>query len=172
MAVKFTGDFKKIARWEKKLRQTPKVLPILSKNLAEETIHLIQDGMSRGVDPSGKRYKPLVMRSGTPLSKTGGLKRSWFRKHSSKGRFTVASGKGYSKYHQLGTGIYGPKKSPIKPKRAKALRIPTKGGDIFRKSVKGSPVRKMVPNRRIPNRWRLAYRRTINDTLSTYFRLP
>ena len=43
----------------------------------------------------------------------------------------------YAPYVHFGTGIYGPKKRKIVPKKAKALKIPINGKVIFRKSVKG-----------------------------------
>jgi HK97 gp10 family phage protein len=58
-----------------------------------------------------------------------------------KGRlqFEVGNSKlaSYAPYVHQGTGIYGPKKTRIRPKRAKALKIPTKKGVIYRKSSKG-----------------------------------
>lgn len=62
---------------------------------------------------------------------------------------------GYAQYVEFGTGIYGPKRRPIVPIRAKALRFPAAGaqtrlsgnltaaqqraggGYVFRKSVRG-----------------------------------
>lgn len=49
-------------------------------------------------------------------------------------------------YHELGTGIYGPKKSPIVPKQAKMLRFKIDGKEIFAKSVKGIPANPILMN--------------------------
>lgn len=43
----------------------------------------------------------------------------------------------YADYVLHGTGIYGPKKRPITPKKAKALVFKVKGKTVFAKSVKG-----------------------------------
>lgn len=60
----------------------------------------------------------------------------------------VGSGVFYARWVHDGTGIYGPKHMPIRPKRAKFLRFVPKGGTepIFRRSVKG-----MRPNRYLKN---------------------
>lgn len=55
----------------------------------------------------------------------------------------VAHGSKVGAYHETGTGIYGPKKSPIVPvkrkgsQKKKALHFKLNGKDVFAKSVKG-----------------------------------
>lgn len=46
----------------------------------------------------------------------------------------------YAIYQEEGTGIYGPRGVPIRPKRAKALRFKPRGGRgfVFAKQVRGS----------------------------------
>jgi len=159
--VGMSGDFAKLKKIAKMLNSAPSIQPILAKNLADETIELIKEGIDSRADPYGKPYKSLALRSGRPLQDTGGLKGSWFRKLSSKG-FTVESAKSYTIYHQLGTGIYGPKRRRITPKKARGLRIPMRGGrPIYAKSVAGTPQRKMIPDRGLPSKWR---RRLIGTT--------
>lgn len=193
MRLKFTGNFKALDRWAKKLERAPEAMDEISLQLAEETIDLIREGIADGVDPYGKPYAPLKLRDGQPLRKTGGMQ-VWQRKAAGRDGFTVASPKKYAIYHQQGTGLYGPHKKPIVPKggaaafrrrsRAalmgtgervgfgKALRIPTQGGAIFRRSVKGTPKRRMVPDRRgpLPSKWRARYVETANEVLTEYFR--
>lgn len=54
--------------------------------------------------------------------------------------FKVSTNVPYWRYIHDGTGVYGPKGQPIKPKHAKALRWRGPGGDVvFAKSVKGIP---------------------------------
>src|SRR5690606_230715 len=127
MAVSFKGDFAKLKTWADKMDTAADLMPVVSKTLADDTISLIRDGMNRGVDPYGNPYKPLVLRSGQPLKRTGGMFASWNRRGATASKFRVANGKNYAGYHQSGTGIHGPKKSPIVPKTAKALRIPVQG---------------------------------------------
>lgn len=169
MPVGITGDFKKLKRWEDKLKRSPELARKVNANLAEETISLVQEGMARGVDPYGKPYAPLVIRKGQPLRKTGQMKSSWNRKVG-KGGFEVRNAKSYSIFHQEGTGIYGFKKRRIVPRRKKALRIPAGGGAIYAKSVAGTPKRRMLPDRGLPKRWRRAYIETINEVFISHFR--
>lgn len=170
--IKFTGDFKALSRFAVKLADagTDGPLRTINEQLAEETIALIRDGFERSADPYGKPWAPLVIRAGRPLQDSGGLKASWHRSETSADGFTVQSGKDYAVYHQGGTGIYGPRKRRIVPIRAKALRIPGVG---FRKSVAGSPKRRMVPDAgRIPPRWRKQFVETAFEVLSEIFKGP
>lgn len=43
----------------------------------------------------------------------------------------------YGEYIEYGTGIYGPKHTPIRPKAAKALYFKVAGQPVFARSVKG-----------------------------------
>jgi hypothetical protein len=47
----------------------------------------------------------------------------------------------YAIYQELGTGIYGPRGAPIRPKRAKRLVFKPKGSNqfVFAKQVRGAP---------------------------------
>lgn len=49
----------------------------------------------------------------------------------------VAHGSKVGAYHETGTGIYGPKKRPIVPVKAKVLHFKINGKDVFAKSIKG-----------------------------------
>ncbi len=51
----------------------------------------------------------------------------------------------YAPYQEFGTGIYGPKGSPITPKRGKFLVFKNKAGrQVFARSVKGSRPRRFM----------------------------
>lgn len=170
--IKFSGDFKALKRFESKLAGTgaPQTLRLVNEQLAEETIGLIRQGFEDMSDPYGKPWAPLAIRIGRPLQDTGGLKASWHRSETSADGFAVESGKDYAVYHQGGTGIFGPRKKPIVPIKASALRIPGLG---FRKSVQGSPKRRMVPDAgRIPPRWRKQFVETALEVLSEIFKGP
>jgi phage gpG-like protein len=171
MPVTFRGDFSKLRRWADKADQAKELMETISKNLADESISLVRDGMNRGVDPYGKRYEPLVLRSGQPLKRTGGMFAAWHRASATAGSFRISNAKNYAGFHQHGTGIYGPKKTPITAKNGGSLRIPLPGGGVmFRKSVAGSPQRMMVPRKRLPGAWRDAYRETVNEIFLSHFR--
>lgn len=60
--------------------------------------------------------------------------------HKSAGLFEVKVGTNveYAPYHEFGTGLFGPKKAPITPKKGKFMRFKSKSGQIiFTKSIKG-----------------------------------
>lgn len=56
----------------------------------------------------------------------------------------LAHGSEVGVYHEEGTGIYGPKKRPIVPTTAQALRFSIGGNTIFAKSIKGMPARPII----------------------------
>jgi phage gpG-like protein len=168
MKASFTGDIAKLDKWAKRLREVPKVMDGLSEQLAEETIDLIKDGFEKSRDPYGKKWAPLKLRDGRPLEDNGGLKGSWFKKYARRDGFKVANGKSYAIIQHAGSGIYGPKKEPIVPKKAKALRLGKYG---FAKSVKGTVARPMVPyKKRLPKKWLQAYQEVAEDFLTEHFR--
>lgn len=172
MTIKISGDLNAVlAKWQRKIVKAPQVLTLVSANLAEESIDLIKQGFEGSTDPYGKPWEALKLRSGRPLQKTGGLKASWYRKRADRAGFEIRSGKSYSVFHQSGTGIYGVRKREIVPKNKQALKIPTKSGNIFARSVKGVPKRKMIPDKRgLPGRWKKAYKDTAQEVLVGLFR--
>jgi len=166
MDVKFTGDFVALTRFADKISGTPDILITVSEQLAEETIGLIREGFDKSEDPDGNEWDPPLLRAGKPLQDTGGLKASWYRRSSSRDGFSVASAKQYSVYHQFGTGIYGPRKTAIRPVKAKALKLPN---GIFRRSVKGTKPRRMVPSSGIPTEWSRRLVETATEVLESHF---
>lgn len=171
MKASFGGNTHVLKGWASKAQRfSDDALDFVSLQLAEEAIELVRSGISDGRDPHGRRYRTLALRDGQPLRDTGRLQASWHRKRSGRDGFTIASSANYAIYHQLGTGIYGPKRRPIKPVKAKALSIPTPGGTMFRRSVKGTPKRRMVPSRGpLPAKWRRAFQETAQEALAIYF---
>ena len=171
MQLKFSGDFSDLNRFRQQLEQAPEILTVVSKNLAEEAIELVREGIAEGHDPYGKKYAPLVLRDGNPLEDTGRLK-VWHRVTATRQQFAIASTVDYAKYHQEGTGIYGPKKRRIKPLKARALRIPVRGGSpLFRRSVEGTPQRMMVPRPGdLPSSWRSRFIDTAHEVLTEHFK--
>lgn len=167
-SLKLSGDFAELKRWEKQVSKAPKVLDMLSTQLAEETIDLIREGFTTTTDPYGKAWAKPKLRSGQALSLTGGLRSSWHRVSSNAEGFVVASGKGYAKYHQSGTGIYGPRRRRIEPIRAKALG-PLPNGKFYR-SVRGSPRRRMTPTGSpLPAPWKRRYVEAAHEFLTEFF---
>jgi phage gpG-like protein len=166
--VKFSGDFAKLRRFEKKVALVPKTLVRVNEQLAEETIELIREGFERSEDPYKRPWPRLKLRRGRPLEDTGAMKSAWHRGQISARGFTVSNAKRYAAWHQGGTGIYGVRRQLIRPVRAKALRLP---GPLFFRSVRGTPKRLMVPVAgRLPPAWRARYEETATDVLTELFR--
>lgn len=66
----------------------------------------------------------------------------------------VAHGSEIGVYHELGTGIYGPKGRPITPVKANMLHFKVNGKDVFARSVKGikkNPVLMNAVEAKIPS---------------------
>jgi phage gpG-like protein len=168
MRFSFRGEFAELNRWADKISRTPDALPILSQQLAEETVELVRDGFATARDPYGRTWAPLVMRAGRPLSDTGALRASWHTKRAGAQGFAVASSRNYAAYHQLGTGIHGPRRERIRPIRGKALKLP---GGVYLYSVAGSPPRKMVPDPgHLPEPWRRRYIDVAHEVFTELFR--
>lgn len=169
MTVKFSGDFSSLKKWQKKIEQAPSALITVNEQLAEEAISLIREGFSNSTDPYGTAWAPLVLRDGLPLQDTGGMKAAWFRQRVSASGFIVANAKSYASFHQGGTGIYGPRQQRIVPIRAKVLKLGKTG--MVARSVRGTPRRRMVPERgRLPESWKRRFRETAQEVLTEIFR--
>jgi phage gpG-like protein len=175
--IKFSGDFKALEGFAADVARVPSSLRTVSQQLAEETIELVHEGFEKQRDPYGRKWKKhskLTQRirpGGRILEDDGHLKSSWFVKGVGEGNFEVASAKAYAAFHQYGTGIYGPKKKPIRPTKAKALAIPVGNGVIFLRQVRGAPKRRMVPDDgRLPKVWADRYVETAQEVLTEIFR--
>jgi phage gpG-like protein len=167
MKFSLKGDFPALARFEDRLRTTPKVLEVVARNMGETAVDLVREGFDTHTDPYGKPWAPLALRDGEPLADTGRLKNSFHAVVSRRG-FRVAPSVTYAAFHQTGTGIYGPRGMPIVPLNKKALRLGKTG--IFAKSVKGAPARKMVPDSgKLPDSWRLALNEAALEVLEDHF---
>lgn len=177
MQVKFTGDFKSLEGFAADVARVPSALKIISDQLAEESIELVREGFEKQRDPYGKAWKEhskltkRIRPGGRILEDDGHLKAGWFKKAIGEGFFEIANAKKYAAYHQYGTGVHGPKKKPIRPTKAKALRIPLGGGAMFLLQVAGTPKRRMVPERgRLPAKWSRRYVETAQEVLTEIFR--
>jgi phage gpG-like protein len=167
MQVRFTGDFASLQRFAKKIQKTPDMLVTVNEQLAEETVELVRQCFEESRDPYGNPWPAPVLREGRPLEDSGALKAAWHRRWAGRHGFAIGNAKAYAKHHQKGTGVFGPRHTRIRPKKAKALRLP---GPMFVASVKGAPARKMVPDQGLPARWRDRYVETAQEVLTELFR--
>jgi len=132
--------------WAELFRNADKVLGVISKSLAEESIGLIKDGFRAEADPYERRWKPKQRADGrkTLSGKTSRLKGGWHVVTTTSSGFRVAPSVAYAAAHQ----------APGKRENGRLKR----------------PRRMMVPDRVIPRAWRRAYDETVAETLSAFFR--
>jgi hypothetical protein len=175
--IVFTGGFKQLEGFAADIERAPDALKVVSEQLAEATLELIREGFELERDPYGKkwaRHSRLTRKlrpGGRVLADKGGMKAAWHRKSAARDAFEVANAKSYTIFHQEGTGAHGPSGQPIKPVRAKALRIPAGNGAVFLSQVAGVKKRRMVPtNGRIPKSWQARYVETAQEVLAEIFR--
>jgi phage gpG-like protein len=172
---------KQLLELVRKLKATGELRDALSRNMAEAALDLVKEGFSQQSDPWGTKWAPLKLRSGRIGRDSGGMLQSLHVSERSRSGFTLAFTKHYAKYFHGGTGIYGPTKQRIRPKRARVLAFGvrgakgTKGGRgkkafVFR-SVKGSPPRPVFPEGgRTPPHWRVELKATADDVVRRFMR--
>lgn len=168
--ARLTGDFRAIDRQIKKLERARKVLDIVGQQCGHELKELVLDGFRSGTNPYGERWDPPKLRSGQPLADTGRLKSSWHVAQANRSGVRIATSVNYARYHQTGTGKYGPKGQSIVPVRKQALSWKTRSGDrFFARSVDGSRPRMMVPERGrgLPPSWRSRIIEAATEVLET-----
>ena len=179
------GDFNKLKKLAEKLEGLAK--PVfrakLSKNIAEESIEMVNQSFEEGRSPYGPKWPAPRWRSAngkvSPLRDTGRLQRSFHVVSTSFYKFVVETNVKYAATHQYG--------AVIKPKTAKCLVFRgvhtdvgrtakgrksykrTYGGWIFAKKVT-IPQRQMMPepNQGLPNRWKKGFDDTATDVLKAF----
>jgi hypothetical protein len=198
--VALKGDFAKLNRRIAQIERlgSPDGMKKLTDNLAEEAVSLILWGFQIETDPYGAKWKAKVFGDGRQVlvGNTTRLRRGYKRGIvRSDGRgFRVSPSVIYARYHQEGTGIYGPKKRKIVPKNGKVLgfyaegyiskaaaaRVRSqagnkavskmKGSTLYFRSVKGCPKRMMVPRKgELPAAWGEAFIETTNEWFQQNF---
>lgn len=183
MQGSLTGDFAALERFGKKVGELGgnRALTALSKALGAEAIVQARDGLREERDPYGQKWAKKVFPDGNKiLRKSGKLYSGWYLSSVGPGGYTLSNTQDYAKFSK-GTGVYGPSGQPIRPKTAKALRVPgpvrrggggrfTSGAAFFR-SVKGQPQRLMVPVKGRPSPiWMRALKKRATQFLIDRFR--
>jgi hypothetical protein len=168
----------KLREFRNKLATVPSMVERAADNAAEEIVDLVAECFATQKSPYGEPWPDKVFDDGRAVlvGNTTRLRRGWHVKKLGRGKRRVMPNVDYAKYHQDGTGIYGPHKSPITPKLKRALAFRTTGGTkgpkaVFR-SVKGVPPRKMIPDaaRGLPPQWRAAIGAAVRDALKRHFK--
>lgn len=170
MPLQFTGDFQALNAFAARVAKAPARVREVNQQLAEEAVELVREGFETSTDPYGKRWAPLKLRAGQPLRDTGAMQ-IWRTRNITARGFSVFSPREYAVYHQEGTGIHGPRRKPIRPVKARALRFPGPSGPMFARQVDGVPRRRMVPDAGpLPSRWRERFISTAHETMREIFK--
>ena len=125
MAITYTVEIKNLKELQDRFKQAPDITAKHIIGAGNKSLISLQGTAKQlaPVDTSRLRQSILV----SPMKRTGNVISG-----------SVGTSTTYSVYQEVGTGIYGPKHAPIKPKTKKFLAFKTKDGKWIRaKSVKG-----------------------------------
>lgn len=143
----------------------------LSRLLSVDARALATATFEQSQNPDGGAWKPLAIRKGKPLVKTGKLSRSIKVRVARKG-FELYSNLAYAAVHQYGgatndrtvarskTGRFKSKNAAGKAKRV-VLVGRVKGGVI--------PARPYFPGDHVPDKWNVMFQKTAIDLLKELF---
>lgn len=120
-------------------KQTVRIIEKELENLGQISVQALQERAPRDESRFAEGIGYQIGKRGTADME---LRIQWTPKNRPKDLFD---------WIVFGTGIYGPRKKPIVPKRAKFLRFTPSGGSrpIFRRSVRG-----MKPRNFVKEAWR------------------
>jgi hypothetical protein len=171
--VKFraSGDISMLLALANRLESMSEHMDKVAAALAKEVVgSLIPGQFDRQEAPDGTKWAPTI-RGGEILSDKGRMKAGWSdggaAVHHDRNGFTVENPSEYAPYHQTGTGIYGPRGEPIRPKVAPYLRFAVGERHFACREVKGVPARPMVPDSgELPPSWDNSLRETAEETLA------
>lgn len=107
-------------------------------------VHVSENGVAfknKLLDQLSKNTKEIFAKN-TP--KHSGHGANNYKITKSEDKHEVTNDAFYLPWVNDGTGIYGPRHAPIRPKRAKVLHFHWKGREWFLKSVKGQKPQKFV----------------------------
>lgn len=126
------------------IQPTSQTLSLLKK--LENSTKVVNDAKKAGMIKATNLFRARAIEK-API-RTGTLRKSILTDVSQDGESgRIYSDLDYALYQEEGTGIYGPKGSPITPKKAKYLRFKAKSGQIiYTKRVKGVKAKKFFAN--------------------------
>lgn len=170
-----TGDFNKLTAFGNKVASlgSTSTMTAVAKVIADEALFQVQVGFSQSRDPYFRPWADKKYSDGRgPLrGATGKLQRSFVRLYAGPDAAIIGSRVREAVFAQSGTGIYGPRKQPITPKRGKFLRFKAGGKWIFARQVEGSPQRLMMPQKWHSSRqWSQAFEHRVSAYLKTRIR--
>ena len=137
------NDYGKLKHWQKLLRNGHLVITSVRKELAEETLKLIDEGFDSQRDPYGNAWAPKKRPDGRKIlhGPTGRLRRGWRVKAVANARYTVLPSVDYAAPHQA-------------PRRGRR------------------PRRRMVPGGRrgLPPKWKARFKRVATRAMAQHYR--
>ena len=139
MSIKISGDFAKIAQWQKRFgaAAVQAVKRDVLTNIGAEAIELVAEGFKKESDPYGKHWAPLKARVGRILQDTGRLRSSFTFHVLGSTSVKIGPGVGYATFHQSGTSRM--------------------------------VARKMVPEGRLPSEWGRRFEQAAQDVMEQAF---
>lgn len=124
MRITIKGNaIEQLKEFRDKLAQAPKLVEKAADNVGEAFVDLVADCFEKQADPYGESWPEKVFDDGRAIlvGNTTRLRRGWHVVKLGRGKRRVAPNVDYAKYHQEGTGLYGPHHTRIVPKNGKAL---------------------------------------------------
>lgn len=102
---RITGQFSKLAAFGRKLADAPRLLGVISRNLAEESLTLAALGYRAARDPYGAAWAPRKSPGGgrALLVRTGAMRNSAAVLSATIRFFVIAYVMAYAIFHQRGT---------------------------------------------------------------------
>ena len=152
---------------------SPAMMRQISKEIADEALNQVQKGFSEQRDPYGPPWFPKKFDDGRKILRgsSGKLERRFIRLYAGPDAAIIGSRAREATFAQTGTGIYGPRKQRITPKKGKFLRFKAGGRWVFATSVEGSRQRLMMPT---PHRnsiyWGKAFQARVSAVLRSRLR--
>ena len=117
------------------------------------TIHIKVDASNLKVNENGVAFKNKLLDQLSKNTKTllekntprqSGRGANNYKIIKSENQHEVVNNTLYLQFPNDGTGVYGPRHAPIRPKRAKTLHFFWRGREWFLRSVKGQKPKKFV----------------------------
>jgi phage gpG-like protein len=157
-----SGDFGKLTAFGNRIGNlgAPATMRTVAREIADEALFQVQVGFSQSRDPYYRPWanKKLPDGRGPLRGATGKLQRSFVRFYVDAQFAIIGSRAREAAFAQTGTGVFGPNKRPITPKRAKALRFKSGGRWVYAREVEGSQQRLMMPQQwRSSKQWTQAF---------------
>jgi hypothetical protein len=131
-----TGDFGKLARWERALGQlaTGKAAFDIADEMADTALGLVAESFGRESDPFGRRWAPKKTPNGKAILR-GETNRlvQWRKSFVNQYGYAITSRATYAKFHQRGTfNKDGSQRMVARPMAPTGRRLPPKWSSEFR----------------------------------------